>query len=272
MITLEVLLCMAALLLLPFKQSVSGMSVPPEAEISDIREEEGVKEALSSDQALTETEEIKTETDISETEENAPAFWEEQEVKWLENDWRLLLVDQEHPIAEDYSPTFKSVRGKQVDERIADDLSAMIKDAKEDGMNLMIVSAYRSYDRQSSLFSRKCRKYRREGLDEEEAYEKASHTVAAPGCSEHQLGLAVDIVSSSHTALTETFALTEEGEWLEQNCARYGFILRYPKGKEDVTGIIFEPWHFRYVGRDYAEQIMQQEITLEEYLAQKGVY
>ena len=137
--------------------------------------------------------------------------------------------------------------------------------AKEEGINLRIVSAYRSKEKQTRLFQNKIRKYRQKGMDAQEAYEEASRSVAIPGTSEHQLGLALDILGSGYGSLNEGFADTKAGEWLAENCAKYGFILRYPKDKEEITGIIFEPWHFRYVGNPHALKMTDQELTLEEY-------
>ncbi len=100
------------------------------------------------------------------------------------------------------------------------------------------------------------------------AEEKAGTVVAVPGTSEHQLGLAVDLVSSEHVQLDEGAEKTEGYKWLVKNCHKYGFILRYPNGATDITGIIYEPWHFRYVGEEAAAEIMEAGITLEEYLEQ----
>ena len=99
-----------------------------------------------------------------------------------------------------------------------------------------------------------------------DAYKTASITVTVPGASEHQVGLAVDIISDKYSALNEGFGETDAGIWLKEHSADYGFILRYPKGKEEITGIQYEPWHFRYVGKDAALIIMQQDITLEEFI------
>ena len=100
-----------------------------------------------------------------------------------------------------------------------------------------------------------------------EAEELAADEVARPGTSEHQLGLAVDIISNAHPDLDEGWAETEEAVWLKEHCAEYGFILRYPPDKSDITGIVWEPWHFRYVGEEAAVYIMENDLCLEEYLA-----
>ena len=107
------------------------------------------------------------------------------------------------------------------------------------------------------------------GLGRAEAEELAAAEVARPGTSEHQLGLAVDIISNVHPELDESWAQTEEAEWLKENCADYGFILRYPPDKSGITGIVWEPWHFRYVGEEAAQYIMENDLCLEEYLEEQ---
>lgn len=188
------------------------------------------------------------------------------------NDWRLILVNKQHYIPKNYEVSLKSINtnaSKQVDERIKEELEAMLSFAREEGIPLMIVSAYRSEERQTSLFNTKIRKCMSRGMSYMDSYSEASGSVTPPGTSEHQLGLAVDILGSGQSGLTEKFSETEGGIWLKNNCADFGFIVRYPEGKEDITGIIYEPWHFRYVGREHAQKIMEKGITLEEYLEGK---
>jgi len=185
--------------------------------------------------------------------------------------WKLILVNKQNPVPEDYQTRLVNVGNMEVDERIAKDTARMLKAAKADGVDLVICSAYRSYDKQSSLFNRKINKYMASNMNYMEAYSQAAFSVTVPGTSEHQLGLALDIVTPSYTSLNEGFADTEAAKWLYENCMEYGFIMRYPKGKENITGIIFEPWHFRYVGKKYAKEISDMEITLEEYLEYIGL-
>ena len=133
------------------------------------------------------------------------------------------------------------------------------------------MSAYRRVRGKDAFFRRKTAPYMEEGFPQEEAEKQAARYVARPGTSEHNLGLAADIVSAnwyaSNTDLTTAFADTPHYEWLREHCAEYGFIERYPEGKEGVTGVTYEPWHFRYVGKEAAEAIMSGGSTLEEYLA-----
>lgn len=202
---------------------------------------------------------------ISQTEPEKPAATE-QEYEFDRNDWRIMLVNKQHPIPDGYEFPLGTIRGNlKCDERILQDLLAMVSAAKEDGIALNICSPYRDYDRQTVLFERKIDKYLSRGLSYIDAYRVASQLVTAPNASEHQLGLAVDINTSSHPDLNAAFAKTDAGKWLKANSFNYGFILRYPEGKEYITGIDFEPWHFRYVGVEAATFITEHEITLEEF-------
>lgn len=183
------------------------------------------------------------------------------------DDWQLVLVNKQHPVPEDYSFTLGTITGSmKCDVRIIDELMAMLEAAKKDGIDLMICSPYRDYNRQTVLFNRKIDYYLDKGYSYMEAYRIASITVTVPGASEHQIGLALDIVSNMYTSLDTGFGETDAGIWLREHGYEYGFILRYPLGKEYITGIQYEPWHYRYVGKQAATAIMKQGITLEEFL------
>lgn len=190
-------------------------------------------------------------------------------VTFSADDWRLLLINKQHPVPEDYSfphGTIKTVKGDmECDERIIEDLLQMMQAASEDGVKLGICSPYRDLSYQEYLFNRKVKAYMEKGMSYMEAYALSSQAVTVPGASEHQLGLAIDFVSDTYVVLDEGFAETSAGVWLEQHCAEYGFILRYPKGKEYITSIEFEPWHFRYVGKEAAAIIMEEGLCLEEF-------
>lgn len=136
--------------------------------------------------------------------------------------------------------------------------------------SLVLVSGYRAYDYQKNLYNRKISWLISRGLEETDARRRASEIVALPGCSEHQLGLAVDVASyvmkNFDDPLTEAFADQPEGLWLSRNAAEYGFILRYPKHKTEITQIVYEPWHYRYVGADHAKTMKAHDMCLEEYI------
>lgn len=187
------------------------------------------------------------------------------------DDWSLILVNKQNLIPEDYEVELATIRGNiKADVRIVDKVLDMIEAAKDDGVYISICSPYRDYERQVMLFNRKMRSYTARGYSKDEAYELASNTVAIPGTSEHQLGLAFDFISNDYTSLDEGFENTDAGRWLKEHGAEYGFILRYPKNKVDITDIQFEPWHYRYVG-DAAKYIMENDLCLEEYVEQIGM-
>jgi len=181
-------------------------------------------------------------------------------------DWRLLLVNKQHPIPEDYSFNLGIIKGSmQCDERIIADLLAMMQAAKENGINLEVCSPYRTDGRQEWLFEKKIKKYMNQGYSYMDAYKAASQIVTIPGSSEHQIGLALDIYSDTYKQLDEAFGDTEAGKWLAAHSYEYGFVLRYPEGKEYITSIEYEPWHFRYVGREAAAVMHEEDLCLEEF-------
>lgn len=156
--------------------------------------------------------------------------------------------------------------GYQVDQRCASALAAMLADCRAAGYRPAICSAYRTQEKQAALYDTLVRKRMAQGLSQTEAQKQAATEAAVPGTSEHQLGLAVDLVDASYQVLDEAQASTPAQQWLMAHCWEYGFILRYPAEKQDITGIIYEPWHYRYVGRDHAQAIRQSGQCLEEFL------
>lgn len=183
------------------------------------------------------------------------------------DDWRMMLVNQWNPLPEGFEvDTVEVERGYRFDRRAADKLTAMLDGCRDAGLRPLICSAYRSQDYQTGLFEKQVRKQEANGLSGEDAVQAAGEVVAVPGTSEHQLGLAADICSMDYQLLDEGQEQTPEYQWLREHCAEYGFILRYPPDTTAITGIIYEPWHFRYVGEEAAAYIMEQGITLEEYL------
>ncbi|MBE5854357.1 MAG: D-alanyl-D-alanine carboxypeptidase family protein [Lachnospiraceae bacterium] len=208
---------------------------------------------------------------IEEILENEQELTGETKVDDLSNfkkgDWNLILINKQHPIPEDYEFELGTIIGSfQCDKRVIPDLLEMLKQAQADGISLEICSPYRNMTHQTELFNKKMNRYMKNGYSYMEAYKLSSQAVTVPGASEHQVGLAIDIYTSSHKLLNAAFGETEAGIWLAQHCSEYGFILRYPLGKEEVTGIEYEPWHFRYVGKAAAKIIMEQGITLEEFV------
>lgn len=183
------------------------------------------------------------------------------------NDWNLLLVNKQHPVPDDYIFSLGTIKGSmKCDERIIVNLTEMFAGAAKDGVNLIVCSPYRDLSRQEYLFDRKMKTYIAKGYSYIDAYKEASAVVTVPGASEHQIGLSLDIISDEYSRLDEGFGETKAGLWLRNNSYKYGFILRYPKDKEDITGIIYEPWHFRYVGSDAAGIMYENNLTLEEFI------
>lgn len=183
----------------------------------------------------------------------------------------FILINKENPVAEDYcaddlspikyyaedrDPQWRFMRSEA-----ADHFHKMVEDARADGIDFVMTTAYRSYGFQSILWDNAINRYGSE--------EAANTLVAKPGQSEHQSGLAVDVSSAENDyQLNENFGETEAGKWVAAHAAEYGFILRYPADKTDITGYNFEPWHLRYVGKTAAEEITEQGIVFEEYVEQ----
>lgn len=200
-------------------------------------------------------------------EETKKAGWTEKEEEIQEVPWNLMLVNGTHFVEDGYKPKLAEVENNyMVDARIVKDLQTMLRAGRRDGMNFWICSAYRSMEKQIQLYDNKVKRLQGEGMSLTQAQLQAGKEVAYPGTSEHHLGLAVDIVAKDYQLLDEKQADTKEAKWLKENCWKYGFILRYPLDKTEETGIVFEPWHYRYVGIEAAKEIMEQGICLEEYL------
>ncbi len=185
----------------------------------------------------------------------------------VELPWNLILVNSLHPMKEGYVPELTEIEpGYSVDTRIANATRKMLADAEKEGLHVEICSAYRSIERQEQVFGDSMKQRVKDGMSYWEAYEETVLNVALPGTSEHALGLALDLISNQYTELDEKQQETAEAKWLAENCYKYGFILRYPPEKTNITGIIYEPWHYRYVGEEHAAEIKKLGVTLEEYI------
>lgn len=183
-------------------------------------------------------------------------------------DWNLILVNKENKIPEDYQVELQTVEGKhKVDIRIVEALTQMLADARKEGLQPYICSSYRTNQTQTTLFNRKVNQYQRLGYNKQQAEEEASYWVTLPRTSEHELGLSVDIVSKSYQILDEQQEDTAVQKWLMGNCDKYGFTLRYPTYKKEITKINYEPWHYRYVGIENAKFMKEKDYCLEEYIA-----
>lgn len=186
------------------------------------------------------------------------------------NEWALTLVNWEHPLPDSYIiPEFTQLRnGHAIDSRAYPALQAMMDDARAVGLQPLICSSYRTWDTQNRLFENEVQNWLGQGYTRVDAENHAAMWVARPGTSEHQTGLAVDIVDMSYQILDNEQENTAVQRWLMAHCADYGFILRYPTDKSSLTGVNYEPWHYRYVGTPAAKEIMDGGLCLEEYLQQ----
>lgn len=183
------------------------------------------------------------------------------------SDWRLLLVNSTHPLADDYSVDLTELRnGQSVDTRILLELQEMFDAARSEDIYPIVSDAYRTREDQQTLMDDVIQNYEDEGYSSEEASSKAEQVIAKPGTSEHETGLAIDIAGDDDYDQDTDSVL----EWMNSNAYKYGFILRYPSGKESVTGAEAENDHYRYVGKEAAKVIHDQGICLEEYLSQNN--
>lgn len=178
--------------------------------------------------------------------------------------WNLAIINTKYPLPDSYAPTLSNaISGSniQLDSRVSERYAEMYAAAKLSGCVLTPYSGYHSYALQETNYNRKVNFYVNQGISAEEANQKASAQVLPAGCSEHNAGLAMDIVSAS-----SDFINTKEYKWLCENAYNYGFILRYPEDKTAITGMNFEPWHWRYVGTQAAKEMKEKNQCLEEYL------
>ncbi len=179
-----------------------------------------------------------------------------------------ILVNKDNPLPDHYVVNLKTLPdgSNRAAEEAYGPLCEMLAAGRKEGLAFEICSSYRDVERQKELFEEDVAALTAQGYSYETAYSKVAEQTMPPGCSEHSTGLAFDIVALDYQMLDEEQEQTAENIWLREHCAEYGFILRYPKDKEDVTKISYESWHFRYVGVEAAEYIMENGLVLEEYL------
>lgn len=180
-----------------------------------------------------------------------------------ELDWELTLVNSNNPIPDNYELTLVSIdEYREFDSRAIGKLQDMLNDIWKNGItNIWVQSAYRSVDEQTRIYNEKVEYYKKQGKTEEEAKKLTERTINKPGYSEHNLGLAVDF-----NYVDSSFENTNAFKWLKDNAENYGFVLRYPKEKEDITQVTYEPWHWRYVGEENAKKMNELGLCLEEYV------
>ena len=205
-------------------------------------------------------------TEPEESSTEAPVKWSSYDplTELAGEKWALTLINKTYPLDKKYSPTLSPVvEGSSVtaDSRVSEAYQLMYADALKAGYVLTPYSAYCSYQGQQTIYNNKIQSFIFQGMTEDEAKQNAEKRIEPAGCSENGAGLSVDIISAS-----AGFASTDEYKWLTQNAFKYGFVLRYPDDKTDVTGMIYQPWHWRYVGIDVATEMKNNNQCLEEYL------
>lgn len=269
------LLCALALLggCAPRAKETDG-SIPSSVPSSSQKEQISSSsiESLASPQPETSSEEesaSQQEESVQNMDENQEESSPIPEDEGKTEDWMLILANDTHPIGE-YAPELGMVQDPyQMDVRVVPIMLEMMADAKAQGVDLLICSAYRPYSSQERNFNNSVNNYIAQGYSEEQARSLTKRLIMEPGKSEHQTGLAADIVTPSYQMLDEGYAQTEAAQWLAAHAPEYGFILRYPKDKTEITGIDYEPWHFRYVGVEAAMEITEKGLCLEEYLEEQ---
>ncbi len=213
--------------------------------------------AAAADRSVEEQEHVVVEDAVGEVLEEVPNS----------ADWNLLLVNPWNSLPQKYAiEKRKLANGLLVDARIYDDLNAMLIDCWAAGLHPVVCSAYRTNVTQQRLYNNKVARLRAAGYGWTSARKEAARWVAPPGTSEHQTGMALDIVSYQYQLLNKQQENTPEQKWLMEHCWDYGFVLRYPENKTEITGIGYEPWHYRYVGRAAAKAMKESGVCLEEYL------
>ena len=189
-------------------------------------------------------------------------------------DWNLVLVNKDNQLAEEIAmEIYLTESGYPIDSRIQEPYLQLLEAGKAAGMDFTMISGYRSIEQQQANYDVNYQNYLAAGLSEAEARAKTEEYIALPNASEHTTGLAVDITATAlanqegNSGLFPDLENYPEGLWLKENAPKFGFVLRYPKAKEAITGINFEPWHFRYVGIENAVYMTENNLTLEEYVA-----
>ncbi len=266
----------AILLALSMLMSASCAIVPQKEQQGGEQASSGVEEDSSAEK---EAEKKKQEEEQKKKEEEERKQKEEEArqerinaIESMLEDPYLVLVNRDHKLSSDFEPedlvTFEG--GCPIDRTCAAQLEKLIDAGEEAGYKYVLYSGYRTYTRQYNIYYNKVNRYKNQGYSEEEAIRLANRYNAPPGASEHQTGLAADVcipsIINKYGELHDAYGETEEFEWFSAHAHEYGFIMRYQKGKEDITGYAYEPWHYRYVGVAVAKEIHQLGITYEEYV------
>ena len=241
-----------------------AMSKPASADASSLVSGESSQEPVSSVQS--ESSKVYSGTSSSSSQNPASGEWDDTiTIGSTHTDWNLRLVNTKHTLTAEDEPEIVDIVSNgttyKIDKRILAPYTAMIAAAKEDGIKLTICSGFRFYSTQQRLYDKKVKQYLDKGKTQEEAEIIAATIVARPGTSEHQTGLAIDFNPCS-----AAFDNSKEYQWLSKNAAKFGFVQRYRSEKSEITGIINESWHFRFVGVEHAAYMNEHNLCLEEYI------
>ncbi len=216
--------------------------------------------------------EVEISAELNDEENNLEQEEERLDIDIVSDDSITVLVNKFNSLSDSYTPedlvtvsvptVLENPEVNQLRQEASNALTKMFAKAEEEGHFLFARSGFRSYDTQIHLF---------DSYAERHGEEEANKYSAKPGYSEHQTGLVMDITSESvQFELTEHFGETPEGIWVKENAHKFGFIIRYPKNKEDITGYIYEPWHLRYLGKEVATLLYKEDLTFEEFLVKEG--
>ena len=229
------------------------------------------EETSSEENSSEQSSEAEEESSSSEESSSGESSSQQTTTSNTASSWNLILVNRANPLPDDFTVDLVDITGQyKFDSRAADALKQMLADAEAAGQPMVLRSTYRTKARSEELYTAKVQEFVNNGYSQEDAENEAAKWIAPAGTSEHHTGLAADIVSAEYDAdnwdLVEDFEDYAGFEWLYENCANYGFILRYPKDKQEITKITYEPWHYRYVGVEAAKEIMSKGLCLEEYI------
>lgn len=264
LISLVSILGLLSILYLAFCRDGSYNSAPIESATTKVETEIEQTTSVPENEETT----LESEDNIEETEPSKPIIGENYNPidELAGENWSLTLINKNHPLDKHYTPNRAAViDGVSVtaDARVAENYKKMYDAALAENIILTPFSGYCDYQRQKTLFNDKVSAFKLQGQSDVEAKQNAERRVGSPGCSENGAGLAVDIISAS-----AGFSSTNEYTWLVNNAHNYGFVLRYPEDKTEITGIIYQPWHWRYVGVEAATEMKEKNLCLEEYLGQ----
>ncbi len=264
-ISVSVLLLLSAILT-PLFYTQENDIVTEETNSSALQENTSVEEITTEETTLEKENTTNTAEEISAEKTTTSDDIENTSKEISDTDDIVILINSSHMLPDDWEvKLIKIDNGQNADERAYKPLMQMLNDCKKAGYNPLVCSSYRSHARQTELYENKLNSYLKSGLSQTAAEEETSKWIARPGTSEHESGLAFDIVSKEYQVLDEKQDNTGCQKWLMKHCYEYGFILRYPKDKTDITEINYEPWHYRYVGISAANIMKNENLTLEEY-------